>query len=151
MNYYGARQRESDQRWDFTCKNDDRIWPVGYCHEYREWTAARLSWVRDEAEAAAQAVRLEAEQAPLRDKYHADGHATADEADRCFYDYQLDHLRPLEFSGAQYPCAVCGAWSQQGLEAEQLSDAILCADHANREGYAQARPFHAGISVVSSD
>lgn len=31
MNYYGARQREGDKKWDYTCKNDNRVWPVGYC------------------------------------------------------------------------------------------------------------------------
>jgi hypothetical protein len=31
MNYYMPRQRDTDKRWDYTCKNDNRIWPVGYC------------------------------------------------------------------------------------------------------------------------
>jgi hypothetical protein len=31
MNYYDARQRQSDQKWDFTCQNDNRIWAVGKC------------------------------------------------------------------------------------------------------------------------
>ena len=36
MNYYKARQIASDdstERYHFTCRNDDRIWPVGYCAE----------------------------------------------------------------------------------------------------------------------
>ena len=36
MNYYGPRQRK-DGKWDYTCRNDGHIWPVGYCHEYEEW------------------------------------------------------------------------------------------------------------------
>lgn len=41
MNYLQARKRISDGRWAFTCRNDERIWPVGYCasghdHETRE-------------------------------------------------------------------------------------------------------------------
>ena len=31
MNYYEARKRESDGRWDYTCMNDGRIWPIGNC------------------------------------------------------------------------------------------------------------------------
>lgn len=31
MNYYDARQRKTDKKWDYTCMNDGRIWPVGYC------------------------------------------------------------------------------------------------------------------------
>jgi hypothetical protein len=31
VNYYDARKRQSDGRWDFTCMNDGEIWPVGYC------------------------------------------------------------------------------------------------------------------------
>jgi hypothetical protein len=31
MNHYKARQKEVDKRWHYTCCNDGRIWPVGYC------------------------------------------------------------------------------------------------------------------------
>lgn len=33
MNYYDARQRESDKKWDYTKMNDGKVWPVGYCGE----------------------------------------------------------------------------------------------------------------------
>lgn len=33
MNYYGARQRKDDGRWNYTCTNDGMTWPVGYCRE----------------------------------------------------------------------------------------------------------------------
>lgn len=38
MNYYEAREiADSDGvptgLWHYTCRNDDRIWPVGYCSE----------------------------------------------------------------------------------------------------------------------
>ena len=32
VNYYSARVRE-DGKWDYTCQNDNRVWPVGYCGE----------------------------------------------------------------------------------------------------------------------
>src|SRR5437879_128061 len=35
MNYYDARERQKDGKgigiFDYTCMNDDQIWPVGYC------------------------------------------------------------------------------------------------------------------------
>ena len=36
MNYYDARQRVEDRRWAFTCRNDDRIWAVGYCRDHEK-------------------------------------------------------------------------------------------------------------------
>lgn len=36
MNYYDARQRKSDNRWDYTCMNGDRVWPVGYCGDHKD-------------------------------------------------------------------------------------------------------------------
>lgn len=32
MNYYQPRKRK-DGKWDFTCRNDDDVWAVGYCAE----------------------------------------------------------------------------------------------------------------------
>jgi hypothetical protein len=49
MNYAEARQRESDKRWDWTVRNDDRIWRSEPCsghedgHETRE-EAERHFW-----------------------------------------------------------------------------------------------------------
>jgi hypothetical protein len=39
VNYYGARElRDADGkgigRYHYTCRNDNRIWPVGYCVEH---------------------------------------------------------------------------------------------------------------------
>lgn len=33
MNRYNARQRQDNGKWDYTCMNDGRIWPAGYCGE----------------------------------------------------------------------------------------------------------------------
>lgn len=33
MNYYKASQRKDTKRWDYTCTNDNRTWPIGYCRE----------------------------------------------------------------------------------------------------------------------
>lgn len=66
MNYYQPRQRESDQRWDYTCKRDKQIWPIGYC-------SGRSA------------------EGPHADKYHSDGHASAEEATNCYMLYLLDN------------------------------------------------------------
>jgi hypothetical protein len=34
MNYYEARQLKDKSGWHFTCMNDGRIWPVGYCRDH---------------------------------------------------------------------------------------------------------------------
>lgn len=34
MNYYAARQHV-DGGWHFTCRNDERVYPVGPCREHR--------------------------------------------------------------------------------------------------------------------
>lgn len=86
MNYYGPRQRETNGRWDYTNRNDDRIYPVGYCAGWREHSPDVLG--------EAVAARLNADIEPFRDKYHKDGHPTADDACACYRDYLLDqHLR----------------------------------------------------------
>lgn len=36
MNYYDARQRQSDGKWDFTCHNRRMgTWPIGTCGQQR--------------------------------------------------------------------------------------------------------------------
>lgn len=36
MNYYKARQRVHDKRWDWTCMNDGRIWKSPPCTEHED-------------------------------------------------------------------------------------------------------------------
>ena len=33
MNYYKPRQKKDTLKWQFTCRNDDNIYPVGYCYD----------------------------------------------------------------------------------------------------------------------
>lgn len=41
MNYYQARQRQGDQRWDWTVRNDDRFYRVDACAEHDDGHATR--------------------------------------------------------------------------------------------------------------
>ncbi len=129
MNYYGPRQRESDKRWDYTCRNDGHIWPVGYCRKYEEW------WVRFEEQFGHRPNQDEIDRCIANQhKYHSEGHATDDEACACYREYLLDHhLRlGLECSDAQYKCKVCGAWTSLYAEVD-MRHWTLCEQHNNRE------------------
>lgn len=115
MNYEQARQRESDGRWDWTVRNDDRIWATGPCGE------------------------------------HTDGHATAEEAERHFYDWEVANLKPYTIAGALHPCEICQAWSDGGLGTpDGFGGPILCAAHRNADGYQQVRPFAPGLTLIHS-
>lgn len=50
MNYYDARQRQDNKRWDYTRMNDGHISPVGYCgdadHAHDTAEAARECFAR---------------------------------------------------------------------------------------------------------
>lgn len=101
MNYYQPRQRETDKRWDYTCRNGDWIWPTGYCRGLERSKLEPVGAVtiglafyggKEGEDAQSVCDRWNAEHIePHRAKYHDDGHATEDEARRCHRDYELDH------------------------------------------------------------
>jgi hypothetical protein len=105
MNHYCARQRESDKRWEYTCKNDYRVRPVGYCNGHFG-------------------------QGP---KFHTDGHSSPEEACDCYREYLLDmELRlNLECDGLN-KCVVCGTPTIKRARVE-FSSWPLCDGHRTRE------------------
>jgi hypothetical protein len=112
MNYYDARQSKLTGRWDFTCKNNDKIWPTGYC-----------------------AGPKVAEGHPHVDKFHDGGHDTEEEARECYRQYLLDNeLRFSDGEGAssQHRCRVCNEFTSGYGE---LNHALfpLCDKHRTRE------------------
>jgi hypothetical protein len=117
VNYYAARQREKTKKWDYTCRNDGRIWPVGYC-------AGR---------------HVEVLQVPEdeREPYHDHGHETAEEARECYKHYQLDNELHLDIKMAsqQRKCEAdgCGAWTQGMARVGGHVSFVLCDEHRNRE------------------
>jgi hypothetical protein len=130
MNYYQARQRKVDNRWDYSCRNDDRIWPVGYCAKYRDPEEMAsdlvpiLMWRKDEIE------RIRA----TKDKYHTDGHATAEEACECYRQYLLDHKLRLdgESKDTWHKCLVCETLTNHFAEIE-MQVYVLCDKYRTRE------------------
>lgn len=130
MNYYKARQRQSDLKWDYTCQNDDRVCPVGYCHKYKEWTQEemkRFGLVSSDLEKSAKD----------KDKYHTHGHDTQEEAEACYREFLLDQELSLNHkdTNTQRKCEVCGEWTQ-GLAYLDMRVFNLCDKHMNRESVA---------------
>lgn len=128
MNYYRARRRGRDGRWEYTAMNDHAVWPVGYCAPFEPWTKerrARHRWATDE---------VVARQEATAHKHHSRGHATEEEACACYEEYCLDHLatywhRFLTASG----CEVCGTETHRAAMVDGAC-VRLCEFHCNREG-----------------
>lgn len=150
MNYYAARQRLSDQRFDFTCMNDGKTWPVGYCKVWRPLTAEDLSYVGSPEQIERMVKEHQAKFEPLKANYHADGHATAEEAQACYRKYLLD--TQLRFSDKpneeeQRRCAICSAWTQH-IGWVDMKSWPLCVEHQTRESVEKLYP--AVSQIVSS-
>ena len=125
MNYYEPRQRESDQRWDFTCQNDDHVWPVGYCKKTIENPDVR---------------------------YHSDGHETPEAAAECYRQFVLDqHLRLMGEGrpGERRQCEACGEMTNLFAEIKNGSIWPLCNAHNNRETVEKLYG-EASMKIVSS-
>lgn len=114
MNYYKALQREKTGVWDYTCTNDGRTHATGYC-------AGKYDVIRNDTDL------------PHHENYHADGHATKDEARSCYKKYLLDHqLRFGTSSVQQNKCEICEAWTQ-GTAVVDTQMFYLCDEHRTRE------------------
>src|SRR5205807_6842276 len=121
MNYYDARERQRDGKgtgiFDYTCMNDGKIWPVGYCGG--EWKRdKRQSWMSDDDWKRNQEWEDEEERTGRVTRYHSDGHPDKESACNCYKGYELDHHLHLdiESSDTQHKCEICGGWTQMGAE-----------------------------------
>ena len=124
MNYYASRQRK-DGRWDYTCRNDDFIYPVGYFSKYREPDPKDWIWTNP-----ASITKYQAEK-PF---HHEEGHATKEEACQCYTKYLMDTA--LYFGNAddaQHKCKICGEWTTGYAQVDNGSMYDLCDKHKTRE------------------
>lgn len=106
MAAYRPLQRQ-DGRWDYTCTNDAGTFPLGYCHEWVEFS------VDDHLTREVCDVE-NSRTAPFRIKYHATGHRTAEQAVACYREYQIDQLLKFEAgegSKEQRCCEACDEWT----------------------------------------
>lgn len=132
MRHYKARQRK-DGRWDYTVNLGNYITPIGYCTPYREWTQedlARFGFSGDEPDI----VRGR----DFADRHHDCGHATPEEANECYRQYQLDQELSLmrTFENTKRKCLKCGDWTQHFAEIN-MSCFDLCEKHNTRESVAE--------------
>lgn len=143
MNYYDARQRKGDSKFDYTCMNDGHIWPVGYCAGFPSPTANGDSHL-------AELLTKELERlAPLKDRFHTNGHATKEEACACYRRYLLDtRTRFFSEENTQRKCEAftdpshttkCGRWTQGVVYVEDWF-ACLCEQHRTAEVVASLFP-----------
>ena len=126
MNHFTARQRESDKRWDYTCRRDGIAWPIGYCAGWREPQPGLMTpgQIKDWLEKAM----------PHMHKFHTDGHASAEEANECYKQYLLDFDLRLDgdHQNVQHKCKVCGVWTSKYASVGS-SAWSLCDEHRTRE------------------
>jgi len=127
VNYLKARQRQSTKRWDYTQMNDGRVWPIGYCGGFREYTPEqRQTYCMNDTWYA----KYEAN----KDKYHEDGHPSSVEACACYKRYELDEsLRFDVDSQSKQKCEVCGEWTEHRAMIGGYQYFVVCEKHANRE------------------
>ena len=135
MNYYAARQRSDGSGWAFTYANDGIVRTYSSC----------LTWPEGEPTSVD-------DKKPLGDPH---AHATAEEAERCFYAYELAHLRELRTTSARRcrgPHAEGEApWTDRALEGRLLMDIVyLCDEHRTADVYEQIQPFRPGIQISAS-
>jgi len=121
MNYYTAKQRQSDMKWDYTRNGS----PAGYCRQYVEPDDKWFSESQKEKHTA------------NKSKYHVCGHETREEAEECYKQHLLDHnLRFSKSSSQQTKCKECGEWTQNFAEIGCQTIA-LCDEHNTSEGVAK--------------
>lgn len=131
MNYYAARQRGGNGRFDYTRMNDGVVVPVGYCLPYRPFEYNQ-PWIVPQV-----AEQLNKQEAQFVFKYHDDGHATAEEACACYLDYLLDHSLSLMLQGTdRRRCAVCGEPTLLTARLD-MSSWSLCQQHNTRDNVAR--------------
>ena len=132
MNYYGARQKQDTKKWDYTCRNDDRIWPVGYCGGWKEYNKEDVTKRLGEGMYDG-LVREQNQSLPFKSKYHTDGHDTKEAACSCYRAYLLDQkTRFGEQQNQQKKCEVCQKWTQKFAETS-MDIHYLCEEHLNKE------------------
>ena len=140
MNYYEARELtvggNPSGLFHFTQMRDKRIWPVGYCAGWREWTRESLTGKQHERVI----LDLLADQEIKRkffESYHTDGHATREDANACYRLFLLDNRLTLNAGTTdrqQIRCdaADCNEWTQSHASVDH-QDYWLCETHMNRE------------------
>lgn len=137
MNYYEAREIQTKEGqptglWHYTCKNDGRIWAVGYCSSKELCPDCQgrsgPMWRGDHCDTCSDLGLVHVPN-PCQ------GHATKEEAEEHYRQWELDKETRYDgkLSGQQLQCQLCQAWTQRFARVGQVNTYILCDDHCNRE------------------
>lgn len=139
MNHYAPRQREDNKKWHYTCENDGRIWPVGYCGAYRTCPECNGKLHVDgepctrcakEGIGPTGAVRVP-------DEERCPGHDTAAEACEHYRQYLLnERTHEVEF-GDWTGCQECDAPTKKGYAVGAVETVALCDEHRTPETLAK--------------
>lgn len=85
---------------------------------------------------------------------HEDGHGTAEDAERHFYDYEAANLREMHTASASRCEGLHDGdapWTDRALKSRLYGSlAYLCDEHRNREGWERVNPFRPGIQITAS-
>lgn len=126
MRHEKARPRQSDGRFDYTSERQGEIHAIGYCSA----APALESFERLGIHASEEYKRQLAENA---EKFHTDGHETAEEACECYWQYLLDfRLQFHEQIEELHRCKVCSEWTGKSVSVDSRHW-DLCDKHCNRD------------------
>lgn len=156
MQYLKPRQRESDKRWDYTAMHDHHVRPIGYCRGWQDMHFKALPTINSiegfQSDGGIIWSKPDKEDYEARrDKYHTDGHATAQEAADCFRQYCLDTRLNLDgqYVDTQFKCEVCGTWTDRFAEIDHQQH-VLCDQHRNREEVEKLFSISADSEIITS-
>lgn len=155
MNYYQARQRSETGVWDYTCRNDDRITPEGYCRQQIGCPAWTIDKPFDRCEASCE--HCHGEQF-IENPAYCGGHDTAELAEACFARFLLDQgSRETTLEG----WAGCEHKDADGVKCDEPTkilvesthplghQLVLCSEHRTAEAFTAAAPRLAGQITAS--
>lgn len=138
--YFGPLQRQDNMRWDYTRRTGSTgPYPIGYCAGWRDYTDQDYEEMKKKLgeHIVAEMKRDLEKREPFKEKYHFDGHATAEEAMECYDRYRLDHdLEFFEREDVQRKCAICEAWTtgMGSFRGEHFGEHWpLCKEHQTKE------------------
>jgi len=138
MNYLSARQKV-DGKWHYTCQNNNRVWPVGYCSPHAECPVchgeACFSTVFKEEYGGTPCVNCNNTGFILKEDA-CQGHDTEEDACEHYKQYLLDNIRYTKSSSSMHKCRICGEWTTGIADVSMSQYYTICEEHQNRESMA---------------
>jgi hypothetical protein len=152
MNYYAARQRLDNQRYDYTRMNDGIAHPEGYCREkiLCPENPLTLDGGFFPVDCPEDCPTCHGKQRVANPDY-CGSHDTAEDAEVCFAKYIADQgTKPVAF-GDWTGCEVCDAPTKDGIMASHPLGGMmaLCDTHRNYLVFKAHQPQRVGQITAS--